>query len=67
MLWLKIMKLIDTNIILRYMLNDHAELSKKASDIIANEDVLLYSHQKISGKEVVTFDKKLFAKLQDLK
>jgi len=49
------------------MLNDHAELSKKASDIIANEDVLLYSHQKISGKEVVTFDKKLFAKLQDLK
>ena len=125
--WLKIMKLIDTNVILRYILNDHEELSEKARLIIDGEDVmivgqvvaeviyvlknvynatreeiaaalldfceidnvsleneeilicaieeygsnnldfvdlLLYSYQKHLGVEVVTFDKKLSAKLR---
>lgn len=34
------MLLIDTNILLRYLLQDHAELSEKASEIIANHDVI---------------------------
>jgi len=29
-------------------------------------DVLLYSHQKFTGEKVVTFDKKLIAKLAKL-
>jgi predicted nucleic-acid-binding protein len=33
------MRLIDANIVLRYALNDHAELSQKAKDIIDNNDV----------------------------
>lgn len=38
------MLLIDTNILLRYLLQDHAELSAKANEIIANHDVVcLYS------------------------
>lgn len=32
--------LIDTNILLRYLLQDHAELSEKANEIIANHDVM---------------------------
>lgn len=36
--------LIDTNILLRYLLQDHAELSDKANQIISNHDVVcLYS------------------------
>lgn len=38
------MLLIDTNILLRYLLQDHAEPSEKANEIIANNEVLcLYS------------------------
>ena len=32
---------IDTNIVLRYVLNDHYELSPKAKEIFVNEDVLI--------------------------
>lgn len=32
--------LIDTNILLRYLLQDHAELSPKATDIIVNHQVV---------------------------
>ena len=35
------MVLIDTNILLRYLLSDHAELSPKAKDVILNNDVLI--------------------------
>jgi len=35
------MKIVDANIILRYLLNDHDELSVKASKIIENNEVLL--------------------------
>lgn len=34
------MVLIDTNILLRYLLQDHAELSPKATDIIVNHQVV---------------------------
>lgn len=35
------MKIADANIILRYLLNDHEELSEKATVIIENNKVLL--------------------------
>ena len=35
------MKIADANIILRYLLNDHEELSEKATVIIENNEVLL--------------------------
>ncbi|EQB96741.1 hypothetical protein [Geobacillus thermoleovorans] len=35
------MKIIDANIILRYLLNDHDELSGKAATIIEDNKVLL--------------------------
>jgi predicted nucleic acid-binding protein len=35
------MKIVDANIILRYLLNDHDELSAKATTIIEDNDVLL--------------------------
>ena len=34
-------KLVDANIIIRYLLNDHEELSEKATVIIENNEVLL--------------------------
>ncbi len=35
------MKLIDANVVLRYLLNDHPEYSVKAKNLIENEDNLL--------------------------
>ena len=35
------MIVIDTNIILRYLLNDNEELSKQAIDIIDNNTILI--------------------------
>jgi predicted nucleic-acid-binding protein len=35
------MVLIDTNIVLRYALDDHHELSPKAKEIMVNEDVFI--------------------------
>ncbi len=35
------MIIIDANIVLRYILNDHTELSEKATKIIENQSVLL--------------------------
>lgn len=35
------MKIVDANIILRYLLNDHEELSDKATMIIEENEVLL--------------------------
>ncbi len=40
-LWWINMKIIDANIILRYLLNDHDELSGKAATIIEDNKVLL--------------------------
>jgi len=34
------MKIVDANIILRYLLNDHDELSAKATTIIEDNDEL---------------------------
>jgi hypothetical protein len=33
------MTLVDANVVLRYIFNDHFELSKKASEIIENENI----------------------------
>ena len=123
------MVLIDTNILLRYLLSDHAEFSQKAKDIMLNNnviiltqviaeaiyvlkgvynstrqeiatsllsvcdmdnvklendeivrfaieefcksnldfvDVLLYSHQKFTAIPIITFDKDLKSKLNEL-
>ena len=35
------MKIVDTNIILRYLLNDNEELNKKATDIIENNEIFV--------------------------
>ncbi|MDR2648190.1 MAG: PIN domain-containing protein, partial [Clostridiales bacterium] len=35
------MKLVDTNILLRYLLNDHPEMSAKAKEIMLDDEVLL--------------------------
>ena len=35
------MKLVDTNILLRYLLNDHPEMSAKAMTIMLDSEVLL--------------------------
>ena len=32
---------IDTNIVLRYILNDHAELSPRAKEIVTNNEILI--------------------------
>lgn len=34
MLWSKNMKLVDANVILRYLLNDHQEMSQQAKAVI---------------------------------
>lgn len=39
--WWKNMKIVDANIVLRYLLNDHDELSNKATMIIEGNKVLL--------------------------
>jgi len=36
-----IMVIIDTNIILRYILNDHPDLSPEAKEIFLNNDILI--------------------------
>ena len=40
---LKNMVLIDANILLRYVLNDHADLSPKAKDVMLKNDILILS------------------------
>lgn len=35
------MKLVDTNILLRYLLNDHPEMSARAKEIMTDGEVLL--------------------------
>ncbi len=41
MLWQNNMVIIDANIVLRYILNDHPELSSQAANIIERQSVLL--------------------------
>ncbi len=38
MQWQKNMQLLDANVILRYLLNDHAEMSLKTRDVISSGD-----------------------------
>ena len=35
------MRLVDTNIILRYLMNDHAEMSAKAKEILLNQPTMI--------------------------
>ena len=67
------MTLIDTNIILRYILNDHTELSKKSIKILENKNVcikieiiaevvyILEKLYKIPRKEIVSALQVLFS------
>ncbi len=41
MRWWKSMKIVDANIVLRYLLNDNEVLSEKATTIIEDNEVLL--------------------------
>ena len=65
------MGLVDANIVLRYLLDDHAELSPKAADILERQSVtldfvnnLLWAYQTIEEQEIFTFDGKLLKQLQ---
>jgi predicted nucleic-acid-binding protein len=40
-LWMKNMSVVDANIILRYLLDDHAELSAKAAEVLEQHAVTL--------------------------
>lgn len=58
------MKLIDTNIVLRYLLNDNDELSTKAREIIDETrldfvDCILIGYNQVERFGVHTFDKKM--------
>jgi predicted nucleic-acid-binding protein len=35
------MKIVDTNIVVRYVLNDHPDLSSRAAEILEHQQVLL--------------------------
>ena len=50
------MKIADANIILRYLLNDHEELSDKATIIIENNEVLL--HNEVIAEIVYVLEKR---------
>jgi predicted nucleic-acid-binding protein len=39
----KNMQFADANIVLRYVLNDHPELSKRAAEILEHQDIVLLS------------------------
>ena len=38
------MTIVDTNIILRYLLNDNEEMNKEATDIIENNEITRYKY-----------------------
>lgn len=46
------MSLVDANVVLRYLLDDHAELSVRAAEILEQQTIL-------------TFDQKLIALIQE--
>ncbi|MGB9781266.1 hypothetical protein [Caldanaerobacter sp.] len=48
------MKIVDANIILRYLLDDIDELAENAAEILEN-----FPYHKVKNYEVYTFDKKL--------
>ncbi|WP_312810243.1 PIN domain-containing protein [Sedimentibacter sp.] len=35
------MKIVDANVVLRYLLNDNDELSRKAADILENDEIFI--------------------------
>ena len=37
----KSMKIVDANVVLRYLLNDNDELSRKAADILENDEIFI--------------------------
>ena len=41
MQWWKNMKIVDANIVLRYLLNDTEELAEKATEILENNEVFI--------------------------
>lgn len=52
------MSLVDANVVLRYLLDDHEELSAKAADILENHNVTLPVE---AGCEVVYVLQKVYA------
>lgn len=52
------MSIVDANIILRYLLDDHAELSARAADIIEQQSVTLLTEV---GCEVIYVLQKVYA------
>ena len=57
-------KLIDTNIILRHLPNDHELMSAEAEEILKKDNVFILEH---TGIEVITFDCKLQTRLETIK
>lgn len=53
------MVMLDTNIILRYLLNDDERMASEAEQSLDFPDCILYAYHKVKGYEVKTFDKKL--------
>ena len=62
MLWPKNMQLIDANVILRYLLNDHPEMSQKANAIISSGNA--YTKPEVIS-EVVYVLKKVYQMEKD--
>ena len=56
------MILVDTNIIMRHLLNDDKEQSLKLLELIENDEILI-SYNKLLKYKVASFDKKLNSKL----
>ncbi len=62
------MQIVDANIVLRYLLNDHADLHKRAAEIIESQsvcipfdfvDALLLGYNHVKRHQVFSFDKGL--------
>ena len=65
------MIIVDTNIILRYLLNDDEELNEKATEIIDNNDILIPTEVIVEAsyvlKKVYNVEKeKIFEVIQQL-
>lgn len=55
MQWQKNMQLLDANVILRYLLNDHAEMSLKARDVISSGDT--YTKPEVISEVIYVLEK----------
>lgn len=55
MQWQKNMQLLDANVILRYLLNDHAEMSLKARDVISSGNT--YTKPEVISEVIYVLEK----------